>query len=305
MKLTSHLIIENQKYRLITCEYEFTRPINAYGRVCGRSSEGALIYIILVSPDDNDLLFHEWLHKVDERKDGTIIFSTDGNNPSVKMLNFESAYCVDIREIFSRQNPVDTQMLTEIVISAGKITFGNKESEKNLVPLVRGTSEDTLAYEESEANIKEADLSRNNAKVKTILKLRGKDIELPDMKIEKFKYTKRAEIDTAKLRNEFNSTGRKDFLGILGQNDDLLRKKGLLDIDIARTKKGLNPKGYDVHHKFPLDDSGTNNFDNLALIKNEPYHKALTNYQRSATKGMKAGDNKIIDWFTPNGNIYP
>ncbi len=73
MKLTSHLIIENQKYRLITCEYEFTRPINAYGRVCGRSSEGALIYIILVSPDDNDLLFHEWLHKVDERKDGTII----------------------------------------------------------------------------------------------------------------------------------------------------------------------------------------------------------------------------------------
>ena len=206
MKLTSHLIIENQKYRLITCEYEFTRPINAYGRVCGRSSEGALIYIILVSPDDNDLLFHEWLHKVDERKDGTIIFSTDGNNPSVKMLNFESAYCVDIREIFSRQNPVDTQMLTEIVISAGKITFGNKESEKKFVPLVKGTSEDALAYEGSELNSKEIISPFDDAgKLKPNIKYKSGEFGY-DMETDSLGRLSRASTDNLRL------TGRTDRL---------------------------------------------------------------------------------------------
>ena len=46
-----------------------------------------------------------------------------------------------------------------------------------------------------------------------------------------------------------------------------LKKAGLTDKDIARMKDGLNPKGYQVHHKLPLDDGGTNDMDNLILIK--------------------------------------
>jgi hypothetical protein len=51
--------------------------------------------------------------------------------------------------------------------------------------------------------------------------------------------------------------------------------------DIARMKDGLNPKGWKVHHNLPLDDGGTNDFTNLVLIKNDPYHKAVTNEHNS------------------------
>ncbi|MBB1150800.1 HNH endonuclease [Myroides sp. NP-2] len=61
----------------------------------------------------------------------------------------------------------------------------------------------------------------------------------------------------------------------------------------------------EVHHKLPLDDGGTNDFSNLVLIKNDPYHQALTNYQNKVTKGMKAGDSKSVTWYTMEGNIYP
>nr|MBP3282926.1 hypothetical protein [Treponema sp.] len=70
-------------------------------------------------------------------------------------------------------------------------------------------------------------------------------------------------------------------------------------------KEGLVPEGWQVHHKLPLDDSGDNSFDNLVLIKNEPYHKVITNYQNSVTRGLKEGDCKTVKFPIVEGSIYP
>jgi hypothetical protein len=142
-------------------------------------------------------------------------------------------------------------------------------------------------------------------KTKISLKLKGKNIEMPNIEMIKFKYTKRTEKATAALRRDFNTTGRKDFLQNLGKDEALLKKKGFSDNDIAKIKNGRVPDGYQVHHKYPLDDSGTNNLDNLVLIKNEPYHKAITAHQRTVTHGMQPGDSRIVDWPVIDGNIYP
>ena len=64
------------------------------------------------------------------------------------------------------------------------------------------------------------------------------------------------------------------------------------------------PKGYQVHHELPLDDSGTNDFSNLVLIKNEPYHKVVTNYQNSIARTMKIGESKEDLWPIIGKNIY-
>lgn len=66
-----------------------------------------------------------------------------------------------------------------------------------------------------------------------------------------------------------------------------LKSHGLSETDIQKLKDGFVPKGYQVHHELPLDDSGTNDFSNLVLIKNEPYHKVITNYQNSIGRTMK------------------
>jgi hypothetical protein len=42
------------------------------------------------------------------------------------------------------------------------------------------------------------------------------------------------------------------------------------------------------------------------LIKNEPYHKVITNAQNAATRGMTEGQTRqIAEWPIPNGFVYP
>lgn len=137
------------------------------------------------------------------------------------------------------------------------------------------------------------------------LSTKGQLITLTNVTNIEFTYIKRNQADTIALRNKFNSSERKNFLKFLAKDKELLKAKGFSDADIRRMEDGLNPKGYQVHHKYPLDDSGTNDFDNLVLIKNDPYHKAITAYQNTVTNGMSPGDSRIIDWYIMNGNIYP
>ena len=54
-----------------------------------------------------------------------------------------------------------------------------------------------------------------------------------------------------------------------------------------------------------MDDGGDNSFDNLMLIKNEPYHLVVTNVQNTLTGDLQAGQTRTIQWPMYNGLIYP
>lgn len=118
-------------------------------------------------------------------------------------------------------------------------------------------------------------------------------------------YKKRDFAKLQTLRNEFERGGRKAFLMDLGKNVADLKNAGFSDKDILKIQNGNSPDGWQVHHKLPLDDGGTNSFDNLILIENTPYHKTITNYQNSVAREMKAGDKQRVPWPIPNGKIYP
>ncbi|MGD7007014.1 pre-toxin TG domain-containing protein [Metabacillus sp. 84] len=139
-------------------------------------------------------------------------------------------------------------------------------------------------------------------------KLKGKDILLRDIVEKEIIYTKRDRQEFKQLRNKFNSSVRKLFLKDIVNDEKKVKQlinAGLTDIDIKNLKNGLVPDGYQVHHKLPLDDGGTNDFKNLILIENDPFHKVLTNSQKSLTKGLKVGEQVIINWPLPEGFIYP
>jgi len=70
-------------------------------------------------------------------------------------------------------------------------------------------------------------------------------------------------------------------------------------------RKGGVPRGWEVHHKLPIDDSGTNSLDNLVLIQKHQYHKVISNYQRTFARNMKPGEKITIDFPIPDGYIYP
>jgi len=139
-------------------------------------------------------------------------------------------------------------------------------------------------------------------------KLYGKDVILDDIDMQEINYIKRADKDREKLRKEFDSTERENFIKNLAEKHEKeLKEAGITDEELLKMKDGLLPsKEWQVHHKLPLDDGGTNAENNLVLIKNHPYHKVITTHQNTiVAKQIEGKDECIVKFPIPPGNIYP
>ncbi|MGF7155486.1 hypothetical protein [Novosphingobium gossypii] len=136
----------------------------------------------------------------------------------------------------------------------------------------------------------------------------GKPVELPHVDSVNVNYVKRDRAEYTQLRKDFDNGTRADFARDLVSTPEGIaaaKRAGLDDTAIARLQDGKIPQGYQVHHKLPLDDGGTNDFDNLVLIQNSPYHTALTNAQRELVGDLPVGGSREVDFPVPQGNIYP
>jgi hypothetical protein len=138
--------------------------------------------------------------------------------------------------------------------------------------------------------------------------LRGEDVELKDVEVREFQYTKREDADREQLRSDFTNAEREKFLMDLASDPEKvveLKKAGLTGSQIEDMKFGEAPDGYQIHHKLPIDDGGNNAKSNLCLVKHDPYHKAITNSQTSQTRGMIAGETRTVQMPIPPSYIYP
>lgn len=141
--------------------------------------------------------------------------------------------------------------------------------------------------------------------------LRGTDIPFPGVLVKKIEYTKRHKEERDNLRAEFEKTGgaRENFIkSIAGDSEknELLNEAGLNSGQIIRMKeRGEVPRGWQVHHKLPLDGGGSNDFENLVLVKNSPYYLALTKQQNEQTRDLSEGETRQVDLPVPAGFIYP
>lgn len=134
-------------------------------------------------------------------------------------------------------------------------------------------------------------------------KLRGESRLVNGITITDINYTKRNPAEAALLRKEFDSTVTKEFVKEIAATPDAANI--FSPSQLLRMNSGKSPDGWDVHHKLPLDDGGTNSFNNLVLIEKEPYHKIFTNMQRSAAKNLVPGESRVTPWAIPTGSIYP
>lgn len=66
-----------------------------------------------------------------------------------------------------------------------------------------------------------------------------------------------------------------------------------------------NSIDWDVQHKFPVNDRGTNAFDNLILIRRQSEHNIFIKTQGTISKDMLPGDSQQVLWPVPKGIVYP
>lgn len=122
--------------------------------------------------------------------------------------------------------------------------------------------------------------------------------------IDDFKYTKKSRNLYNAERTYFEKQVVGDFVKkIAKENRNELLNLGLSDMDIDDMLNGNIPNGFQVHHKIPLDDGGTNDFDNLIFI-DKYTHRVFTGYQNSIVRGLVEGDVRVVAWVIPEGNIY-
>lgn len=136
--------------------------------------------------------------------------------------------------------------------------------------------------------------------------LKGSLYEMEGLGLKKgFRFVKRSAAEREALRAAFDATERKAFLKGLKESE--LKAAGLTEAEIAKVMRGEVPKGFQVHHKFPLDDSGTNVPENLVLIRNSPDHQLLTNHQNYTTGHLKPGESVTVDWptFPAGTSVWP
>ncbi|RFU90066.1 MULTISPECIES: HNH endonuclease signature motif containing protein [Citrobacter] len=126
---------------------------------------------------------------------------------------------------------------------------------------------------------------------------------LDDINVSELNYVRRDRAEYTVLRGEFNSSVRSSFLRSLSDHPDAVSTFD--SNNLLRLADGKVPSGWQVHHKIPLDDSGTNAWDNLILIQNSPYHSALSKTQAIITKDLPYNASTNVLWPSPNGVIYP
>ena len=131
---------------------------------------------------------------------------------------------------------------------------------------------------------------------------KGQKVLLQNVDVVKMDYFRRDRAEAAMLRSQFRSV-RTKFVKSIANNPDVAKRFTLEQID--GLSNGITPSGWVVHHKLPLDDSGTNALDNLVLIKDSPEHTVLTNAQKKITNGLPHEASKEVLWPIPQGLVYP
>ena len=216
---------------------------------------------------------------------------------------------------FLRADPIDRADMEAYDAVAGLERYasiftptGAANFTKNAIPEGIQLAKSTKVVRELSDSVKEA-VDRNKvALTEFIGKYKGKPITLSDVEVQEINYIRRSRESLDELRKKFDSSVRRNYLKSIGSDPDkvaIMKAAGLSDVQIAKIAQGGVPKGYNVHHKIPIDDGGTNDFDNLVLIRNNPEHYTITNVQRDLTSHIPYGETVNIMFPVPESFLYP
>src|SRR5687768_16547317 len=137
MSFLAKLVLGSGEYNILTVDYDISQVIDHNHRPNGLP-KGGLIEVMVESSNNNELL--EWMIRPDMIKNGKLVFYRRDANSPMKTVNFNDAFCIYPKEIFTAdgQNP----MVTRMTISAREIKINNVTLSNPWAGMARAQSSD-------------------------------------------------------------------------------------------------------------------------------------------------------------------
>lgn len=154
---------------------------------------------------------------------------------------------------------------------------------------------------------------RNNQPSQAIAYHHSGAVVLHGFTVEKFHYVKKADREVYKNERtkEFNKIRPLYCKHLAESHRAELISAGLSNPEIDRmAETGRPPDGYQVHHRYPLDDGGTNDFGNLILMRDDIEHRAVHgrfNPNELAVDTLTPGKGATVAHLLPpaDAKVYP
>lgn len=114
---------DSKEYNILECVYDFHQAIDDTGKPVSRPQGGTITFVTPTTSDD-DLFFYKWMFNKTEVQSGIFRFTvySNDNMPYYKTLEFENAYCIELKDYFN--NTDSKLMYSTITISAQVIRIG-------------------------------------------------------------------------------------------------------------------------------------------------------------------------------------
>ena len=144
MALSAILTVDggrSEGYNILECDYEFLQMDESMTHKPATDVQGGKINFTILSLDKyHDKFFYSWMFSKDEVRDGEFKFpiwtkAGDTSTLSEKIMKFEKAFCIKVKERFSNlyldNNETPTGMIMDVTLSATKIIFAEEEFTNN------------------------------------------------------------------------------------------------------------------------------------------------------------------------------
>lgn len=126
MSFLSQLEINDKKYKILECTFDFDQPLDDSGRPSGRP-RGGIILLTLEFTNETNLL--TWMVSPTQQEDGKVTFFRQDGMSKMLSIEFTKAYCAKLSGYFNHTG--DQPLKLRIKITAEEMNLNNVPFKNN------------------------------------------------------------------------------------------------------------------------------------------------------------------------------
>lgn len=127
MAFHAELILDGQKFKVLSCEYQFEQDIDEFHHKPDTKPMGGTMSITIEAQSGDGIIL-SWMLSNTMTKNGNVLFYKDNSKTVIKTVLFSTAYCIQYTERFEHDDEENLRVsftITAKNISINGITHKN------------------------------------------------------------------------------------------------------------------------------------------------------------------------------------